>query len=109
MHLWVYRKALEFLVKDFLSYLYPKEAGTIKNEWLGTCIKRLSTLNPILNANATMVTWIGNNSTHYNKLHPELNIDDLKKYLDVLTAYIAFYVQGKEGEKYIDEHSSKKK
>lgn len=71
------RKALEFLIKDFLIKQEPKKADEIKKAALGTCIKERIE-DPKIKLSAQRATWIGNDETHYERKWPDKDIKDLK-------------------------------
>lgn len=79
-----YRKALEFLIKDYLlkQTTDEKEKEKIKNEHLGTSIK-----NRIKDANikevAKRAVWLGNDETHYMRKWEQQDLQDLKKLIDL--------------------------
>jgi hypothetical protein len=80
-----YRKALEFLVKDFvISYLDPKGTSheQIKTMKLGECIERFLE-DPVTKATAKRAAWLGNDETHYERLFKDKNLEDLKKLLTI--------------------------
>lgn len=81
-----YRKSVEFLVKDYLCHKMPDEVETIKTEFLGTSIKRI-TENRI-RVLAERASWIGNDATHYVKKHEALDIEDMKQFIKALVVYI---------------------
>lgn len=58
-----YRKAIEFLIKDYLISNNPEQESVFKNKFLGNCIKE-----DIDNANLKKVTeratWLGNVTKH---------------------------------------------
>ena len=75
-----YRKALEFLVKDYLlkQTELPDEKEAIKSEFLGTCIgTRIKDTN-IKNV-AQRAVWLGNDHTHYVRKWESKDLQDLKK------------------------------
>lgn len=74
-----YRKALEFLIKDYLIILKHKDHDkTIASE-LGQCVAQLdSDLQDIAKASI----WLGNDETHYFCKNPEYNLEDLKSFID---------------------------
>lgn len=74
-----YRKALEFLVKDYLIKLYPEKENEIFSESLGSSIKRISDTQ--LQTLAKASSYIGNDETHVKKNNPEYNIQDMKKFI----------------------------
>ncbi|MCL4400229.1 DUF4145 domain-containing protein [Patescibacteria group bacterium] len=79
-----YRKALEFLIKDYLlkQTTNDKEKEEIKDEHLGTSIK-----NRIKDANikevAKRAVWLGNDETHYMRKWELQDLQDLKKLIDL--------------------------
>jgi hypothetical protein len=71
------RKAIEFLVKDFLIFNYPGKSEIIKNTYLGKCIDEyIDDIN--LKACIKRATWLANDETHYIRKWEEHDIDDLK-------------------------------
>jgi hypothetical protein len=81
-----YRKALEFLIKDYLIYKENDEE-VIKNEFLGKCIKEHIDNEKIKNI-AERAVWIGNDETHYNRRWEDKDVKDLKKLIDMTVRYI---------------------
>jgi hypothetical protein len=72
-----YRKALEFLIKD---YLIKNEAGNeaaIKSTHLGTCIETYVKDEKIKQV-AKRATWLGNDETHYERRWKNKDLSDLK-------------------------------
>lgn len=64
-----YRKALEFLIKD---YLISGESGeerkeAIKNKFLGNCIQ-YDVVNEQIKIVAQRAVWLGNDETHYTRI-----------------------------------------
>ena len=82
-----YRKALEFLVKDYAIFKHPDKADEIKAMQLAQAIrdhidsKRIQAL-------ATKCAWIGNDETHYVMKHEDRSVEDLKKFLHAMTTFI---------------------
>lgn len=82
-----YRKALEFLVKDYCKYQYPDKTDEIERLRLGQCItsyikqEKISTL-------AKRVAWIGNDETHYTRKHQDRDISDMKKFIQAIVHYV---------------------
>ncbi|WP_250458389.1 hypothetical protein [Microbulbifer litoralis] len=71
------RKALEFLVKDFLIYQKPENTDSIKRLMLGKCISdHIDDQN--VKACALRAAWLGNDETHYIRKWEEQDITDLK-------------------------------
>lgn len=82
-----YRKALEFLIKDYLIYKTPSDAEKIKSETLSSCINNRVNNNNVKNV-AKRCAWLGNDQTHYIKKHEDKDINDLKKILEATVAWI---------------------
>lgn len=82
-----YRKALEFLIKDFLISVFPDEEEKIKNEALGKSINRIESTS-IKNL-AKAATWIGNDETHYVRKHTDKDITDMKIFIRAAAQFIA--------------------
>ena len=79
-----YRKALEFLIKDYLlkQTQDEKEKEKIKNEQLGACIKnRIKDTN--IKEVAKRAAWLGNDETHYLRKWDQRDLQDLKKLIDL--------------------------
>ena len=82
-----YRKALEFLVKDYAIAQHPDKESEIISSFLGKCIHEYID-NPKIEALATASTWIGNDETHYVRKHENYNVQDLKRFLTTTIAYV---------------------
>lgn len=82
-----YRKALEFLVKDYAIASNPNDEEIIKNQMLSPCInnyidnRRIKTL-------ATASAWIGNDETHYVRKHEDYDLNHLKAFISAIVSYI---------------------
>jgi len=77
-----YRKAIEYLVKDWAIQEKPKESETINGLWLSAVIEKYydGDLKGILER----ATWLGNDQANYNKLFDEYDIDILKELIDLI-------------------------
>lgn len=82
-----YRKALEFLIKDYLIITIGEDAETIKRMELNNCISNKVT-NEGLKTLAQRATWLGNDFTHYTRKFEEYELDDLKRFLDATIQWI---------------------
>lgn len=85
-----YRKALEFLVTDYLISLKIKDAP---KDWLQdpktTLGKKIECLpNEKLITLAQATAYIGNDETHYSRQHPEHGIDSIKMFLKAILSDI---------------------
>lgn len=82
-----YRKAVEFLVKDYLCATNPENESAIKEQSLGTCIKE-GIIDVRIKTLAQRATWIGNDATHYIKKHKNLDVQDMKRFIRAMEAFI---------------------
>lgn len=76
-----YRKAIEYLVKDWAIQANPGEKDAIEKSWLGAVITNYykGDLKEILER----ATWLGNDQAHYNKLFEEYDLDVLKELIEL--------------------------
>lgn len=83
-----YRKALEFLIKDFLIYKVPNNKDSIESQPLSQCIKTLANDYPKLGIVAERATWLGNDEAHYVRKHIDYDLETLKSLIAATIAYI---------------------
>lgn len=81
-----YRKAFEFLVKDYAIYLNPDNADKIANQNLTNCISDIFSEHE--KGIFERATWLGNDQTHYYNKHSDFKIDDLKKIIMICISKI---------------------
>jgi len=90
-----YRRALEFLVKDFaLSTIPASNAGDrerIVHAFLGQCIREYLP-NPIQDA-AKRAAWLGNDEVHYYRVWTGRDISDLKALIRLTVKSIDFTLE----------------
>lgn len=77
-----YRKAIEYLIKDWAIYKFPNNKEKILKSWLADIIKTYfdGDLKEILDR----ATWLGNDQVHYNKLFEDYNLEHLKELIDLI-------------------------
>ena len=92
-----YRKALEFLIKDFLIKHEHKEIEKVNPTALGTCINTMID-NPQLKTVASRATWLGNDQTHYEQKYQDKDIADLKRLIDLSVHWITMICLTDEAE-----------
>lgn len=80
-----YRKALEFLIKDYLISNTSYEEETIKKVQLGNCITNY-VQDYRIKETAKRAVWLGNDETHYVREWENKDINDLKGLIE-LTIY----------------------
>lgn len=82
-----YRKALEFLIKDFCVYISPDKEEEIKNKLLGAVINdHVEDSN--LKQCAKRAAWLGNDETHYVRKWEEKDISDLKVLIELTVNWV---------------------
>lgn len=83
-----YRKAFEFLIKDYL--IKEKQVATDKvlNAMLGSCIKEFVDDNRIKES-AKRAVWLGNDQTHYTKKWVNKDLKDLKMLIKLSINWIS--------------------
>lgn len=81
-----YRKALEFLVKDYLIHKFPDDADKIRAELLSASISRID--DHRIKALASRSAWIGNDEVHYDKKREDLGLDNMKRFIKAMLTYI---------------------
>lgn len=92
-----YRKALEFLIRDYALSVYPDKKDAILSTPLAKCIKEYID-NDGIKTLATASAWIGNDETHYLRHHADRDISDLKKFIDTIVSYFLFEITLKDAQ-----------
>ncbi|WP_082548131.1 DUF4145 domain-containing protein [Massilia sp. Root335] len=82
-----YRKALEFLVKDYCCDKNPDDADTIKKTALAACIDRYVNDQNIKDC-AKLAAWLGNDETHYVRKWNDKDVQDLKALMGLAMSWI---------------------
>jgi hypothetical protein len=92
-----YRKALEFLMKDYLLKQYPgeKDQEAIKNNQLGWCIGQYVT-NENVKSIVKRATWLGNDETHFVRKWEDKDLKDLKRLIELTVRWIEMEALTKE-------------
>lgn len=103
-----YRKALEYLVTDYLL-IYP--VADVTEEWLknpqttlGNKISKIP--NKRMQTLAKATSFLGNNETHYTRKHPEHDIDSMKAFIRVLISEIENEIEFEKAEALINKPKS---
>lgn len=82
-----FRKALEFLVKDFGITRYPERAEEIRSAALAQVIARYID-DPRIKSCAERATWLGNDETHYERRWTDRDVSDLKRTIQLSVLWI---------------------
>lgn len=86
-----YRKALEFLIKDYCIQQHPSDKEHIEKSFLGTVIENY-VMDTRIKSVAKRATWLGNDEAHYFKKWEGKNLEDLKKLIDLTIHWIEMEV-----------------
>lgn len=96
-----YRKAIEFLVKDYLIKCKNEDESKVSTQQLGQCISDIDDAR--INNLARAASWIGNDETHYVRKHVDKDVQDLKKFLHALTALVSLEISISEANEFINK------
>lgn len=96
-----YRKALEFLIKDYATNKEPSSEDEIKETLLSKCINKYID-HPNIKATSIAATWIGNDETHYVRKWEDKDISDLKRFIDACVYWILADYDAEEALKMIN-------
>lgn len=83
-----YRKALEYLIKDYVFRMYPEDESKIKSMPLQQCVRTFIT-EPSIKLMAERATWLGNDETHYIRKWEDKDLQDLKNLIDLTIYFIS--------------------
>ncbi|MXO77847.1 DUF4145 domain-containing protein [Paenibacillus sp. OT2-17] len=88
-----YRKAFEFLIKDFLVHKYPDDTEEIKNN-----VKLKSLLDKYVEDSnvkflAERTAWLGNDHAHYTKKWINKDVSDLKRLIKTSLYWISSEIE----------------
>ena len=94
-----YRKALEFLIKDYLlvglAENDTEKRDLIKNKFLGKCIEQDVT-NIHIKTVAKRAVWLGNDETHYVRKWTDKDVSHLKQLIELTVRWIESEIETKE-------------
>lgn len=102
-----YRKATEWLVKDFLIKYgnTGKTQDQILKMHLGDAVDKLPDSRLVNLAKAS--AWLGNDQTHPLKKHPNYGVQDLKNFIEALAAFAIYSMRAKEAESFVNGDANK--
>lgn len=81
-----YRKAIEFLVKDYCCSVDPEHAENIRNEFLGQTLNRIQENR--IKTLAQGAVWLGNDETHYVRKNEDKDVTDMKRFIAALVHFL---------------------
>lgn len=102
-----FRKSLEFLIKSYAISKDPDNQSKIEKETLSNTIKNRYGDFPKIQKLAELAAWIGNDETHFVKKHTEINISNMKEFLNAAALFIAADMEVDFATAYIEESKAK--
>ncbi|MGL5897260.1 MAG: DUF4145 domain-containing protein [Lactococcus lactis] len=98
-----YRKAAEFLIKDYVIRKFPNDEEAIKKGTLGNIISEKLGDFPKIQTLAKATAWLGNDETHYVRKHTDKDLADLKAFLLAAATFIAADYDADEALNFINK------
>lgn len=95
-----YRKAIEFLIKDFLISEFPDDEDKFIKLPLGQAIEYIESSRIKTLAKASV--WLGNDETHYSRKFLDKDITDMKSFLKALGYFISSELAAREAHEFIN-------
>jgi hypothetical protein len=95
-----YRKAFEFLIKDYLVKKYPEKEDEIKNDYRFMNLIKQYVEDDKVKKLAERASWLGNDHAHYTKKWVDKDIEDLKRIIKTTIYWISAEL---EFEHYVNE------
>lgn len=96
-----YRKAVEFLIKDFLINFLNEDSEKIAILPLGQAIKMIDS-DKVKNL-ATASSWLGNDETHYTKKYIDKDVSNMKRFIKSLAFFISSEIIAKDAKEFVDK------
>lgn len=90
-----YRKALEFLIKDYIVFKGIQEESIVKNKYLGDCIEHYIE-HPRIKSIAKRAAWLGNDESHYVRKWENMDVEHLKQLISLTISWIEMEIQSDE-------------
>jgi hypothetical protein len=82
-----FRKALEFLIKDYIIINKPEDKDKVEKKLLGSCIEEYVDDDRVKLV-AKRAVWLGNDETHYIRKWEGKNLNDLKSLINLTIHWI---------------------
>lgn len=76
-----FRKALEFLLREYAMILHPDKTGEIRTMSLSNCISKYID-NNVIKCFADRAAWLGNDELHYLRKWEDRDIFDLEDFIE---------------------------
>jgi len=95
-----YRKAIEFLIKDFLISYQKEDADKISKMQLSQAIDKLESQKIRDLAKASV--WLGNDETHYLRKYEDKDVNDMKRFIRALAYFISSEITAREAQEFLN-------
>ncbi len=95
-----YRKAIEFLIKDFLIAYQNEDADKVSKMPLSQAIDKLDSQKIRDLAKASV--WLGNDETHYLRKYEDKDVGDMKRFIRALAYFISSELTAREAQEFIN-------
>ncbi len=82
-----FRKAVEFLIKDFAIFNNPADRAKIVAMPLSQCVNSYI-YDPTIKNLALKTVWLGNDETHYVRKFTDKDTSDLKNFIDATVYFL---------------------
>lgn len=97
-----YRKALEFLIKDYAILKSPTEKEDIEQNFLGKVIAEKLSDFPKIQKLAKAANWIGTDATHYVQKYKDSDLESMKRFIQASTQFISADYEADNAQEFID-------
>lgn len=97
-----FRKAFEFLIKDYAKHTAPPIASEIEKAFSGQVVSQYIG-DPRIQAVATRALWLGNDESHYLRKWADHDISDLKTLISLTVHWIEIERLSEKYEKEMKE------
>lgn len=101
-----FRKSIEFLIKEYVIHQDPDSAEDVKSKFLGKVIKENLSEFPKIQTLATAAVWIGNDETHFVRVHNDKDIQDMKEFLTAAALFISAELKVEEAIEFTNRSKS---
>lgn len=103
-----YRKALEFLIKDYAIKQNPSDKENIKKKFLGKVISDNLKDLPRVQKLAKAANWIGTDEVHYEQRFTNSDVESMKRFIKSAATFISATIDADDAEAFIKENAPKK-
>ncbi|GMC00416.1 hypothetical protein [Enterococcus thailandicus] len=101
-----FRKSIEFLIKEYVISQDPSSSEEVKSKFLGKVINENLSEFPKIQALAKAAVWIGNDETHFVRVHDDKDIQDMKGFLTAAALFISAELKVEEALEFTNRPKS---